>query len=394
MRHLPLPAALSLAILTFATASAQDSPSPTNEAPTATSPAAFVYVASNFSAINEIVGYAAAANGKLTPLPGSPYPYSEDSLAATGDFLFGAETNPIYIDSFSVASDGALTFLEATATRRGDCLGSISNLILDHTGATLYGLNEDSTGTHCVDDALVSYEIEKPSGKLNYLGNTGFGSTAFEGVFNFQLPFSANDKFAYVPASFDPPATILGFERHSNGKLEFADTRGPMPKKEDDTYLPFLVATDPFNHVAAYVQAFNSKTGNEDGPPQIATYTADASGNLSTTSNFENMPKASIVDSLTDMKMSPTGKFLAVAGVGLQVLHYNGAEPAKDFVTLLPGKYISAMAWDSNDHLYVLALESNMMYVYTVTSTSVSQAPGSPYKIEQPQAISVVIKNP
>ena len=64
-----------------------------------------------------------------------------------------------------------------------------------------------------------------------------------------------------------------------------------------------------------------------DGPPQLATYTADNSGNLHTTSTPANMPQTA-VGTVTDLKMAPSGKLLAVGGTaGLQVFHFNGSSP-------------------------------------------------------------------
>jgi hypothetical protein len=43
--------------------------------------------------------------------------------------------------------------------------------------------------------------------------------------------------------------------------------------------------------------------------------------------------------------------------------------------------------WDKSNHLY--ALSQNALHVYDATSTSVKEAPGSPYSI--PEASSVIV---
>jgi hypothetical protein len=43
--------------------------------------------------------------------------------------------------------------------------------------------------------------------------------------------------------------------------------------------------------------------------------------------------------------------------------------------------------WDAHNHLF--ALSSNALFVYNVTSTSITEAPGSPYAI--PDASSVIV---
>ena len=42
------------------------------------------------------------------------------------------------------------------------------------------------------------------------------------------------------------------------------------------------------------------------------------------------------------------------------------------------------MFWDNNNHLYAISGAAGKLYVFTVTPTSASQAPGSPYSITAP----------
>src|SRR5690242_11011474 len=95
----------------------------TNSTVAATStPVAFVYVSNtvaNSSSQNHINGYAAAADGSLTPIPGSPFPASVNYMAVTSHWLFGVNqnnqpNNGLQINSYSIASNGALKFTTAT----------------------------------------------------------------------------------------------------------------------------------------------------------------------------------------------------------------------------------------------------------------------------------------
>ncbi|MGB8733503.1 MAG: hypothetical protein WCC99_19790 [Candidatus Sulfotelmatobacter sp.] len=64
---------------------------------TAGAPAAFVYVSSSSSNNDyEINAYATASDGRLTPVPGSPFPGNVQYIAANKKYLFG--TNGIDID--------------------------------------------------------------------------------------------------------------------------------------------------------------------------------------------------------------------------------------------------------------------------------------------------------
>jgi hypothetical protein len=101
------------------------------------------------------------------------------------------------------------------------------------------------------------------------------------------------------------------------------------------------------------------------------------------------MPQAS-VGTVTDLKMAPSGNLLAVAGTaGLQVFHFNGSKPVTHDTGLLTKNQIDQMFWDSDNHLYAISQSTGKLFVFTVTPTSVNQAPGSPYTIAHPQNIAV-----
>ena len=93
--------------------------------------------------------------------------------------------------------------------------------------------------------------------------------------------------------------------------------------------------------------------------------------------------------------MSWSGKLLAVnQGPGLQIFHFNGSAPITQFSSLLlPTVNVSQMAWDANNHLYVVAGYPQVMYVYTVTPTSISEAAGSPFKLASGSGNVIVVPN-
>jgi len=80
--------------------------------------------------------------------------------------------------------------------------------------------------------------------------------------------------------------------------------------------------------------------------------------------------------------MSPSGLLLAVADntEGLHVMHFNGANPITPYALLLSNTQVLSLAWDNANHLYATTT-GGKLYVFTVTPTSWSQAPGSPYSI-------------
>jgi hypothetical protein len=140
------------------------------------------------------------------------------------------------------------------------------------------------------------------------------------------------------------------------------------------------------------MQAVNGDSLNPDGAPQIATYSADSDGNLSTTSTLKNMPETAVVN-VIHIGISPSGKLLAVSGTGgLQVFHFNGSKPVTHYSDLLTSDEIDQFYWDNDNHLYAISQSAGKLFVFKVTSTSYKEAPGSPYSISNPQNIVVQAK--
>src|SRR5271165_3372200 len=140
----------------------------------AQSPAAYVYVSHTpkNSSVKEIVGFEAAPNGSLTPLPGSPYTADVTSMAVNGRYLFGTNANGVDIDSYRIAPNGALSLWAQTDVagfNPQDC-GISGPLVLDHTGATLYDL--DYRDNSCANNDYRSLSVVKSNGGLTNLGTT------------------------------------------------------------------------------------------------------------------------------------------------------------------------------------------------------------------------------
>ena len=130
------------------------------------------------------------------------------------------------------------------------------------------------------------------------------------------------------------------------------------------------------------------------GPNQLASYTIDnTTGGIASTNTWQDMP---ILDSNnTNISMSTTGKLLAVFGQGLQLFHFNGANPITAYSdVLLPKVAIDQIGWDKDNHLYALSYSSGELYVYTATPTSIKEVSGSPYKAENAYGINGLIVVP
>lgn len=347
-------------------------------------PVAYVYVSSSpSSSYNEVEAYSANAAGELTTISGSPFDASVTSMAVNGKYLFGTGTNSMSVDSYLIEDDGALTYTASTnaVKKNYDGCGYSGPLFLDHTGASVYDFELYGD---CANNFIDSFTVKKASGQLQYLGGANGGAWLEN-----PAVFIGNNVYAYSASCLsDMYWAIFGFKRASDGMLSQINSTAPLPKpKEGDFYCPSLAAADPTNHVAITMQSVNGEEFNPDGLPQIASYTADSAGNLSTTNTNEDMPTTEVVN-VTDIKMAPSGELLAVAGAGgLQIFHFNGSKPVKHYTGLLTTDPVNQAFWDNDNHLY--AIGAGKLFVFTITPTSYKEAAGSPYSIINPQGITV-----
>ena len=342
---------------------------------------AYVYVSNNpTSNTGQIHAYAAASNGALTPIKGSPFPYNVAWMAVNGKWLFGITNVFEDIDTYAITSNGALSLKdEYTVVTNGD--GVISDY-LDHTGSTLYA------DLYSTNNDYLSFSINQTTGQINEIGDLPGGPSE-----DSPVSFIGNNVYAYSSSCYHFGPTIDGVERASNGTLAYINNLNPPypTEKSGGFYCPFLAAADPTNHVAIAMEPLTSNW-TQDGNWQLAVYTADGSGHLTTNSTYSNMPSVSI-GTVSTYWMSPDGKYLAVGGTaGLQLFHFNGANPIKKFTAPLTTVSIDQTFWDNAGHVYAISRKAGKLFVWTVTSTGATRAPGSPYAIAHPQNMVVLPK--
>jgi hypothetical protein len=365
----------------LATAQVRSSPTESSSILASTAPVAYVYVSTATNGTTgQVHGYSTAPNGALTAVPGSPFPtVGVNYMAVNGKWLFGVANTDTDIDSFSIGSNGALT-LKHTYTVTNPGSGVIS-VYLDHTGSTLYA------DYYTTNNDYLSFSINQSTGQLTKLGDLPGGPPN-----NSPVSFIGNNVYAYSSSCYHFGPEIIGVKRNADGTLSYLNSNSPFPaEKSGGFYCPWKAAADPTNHVAIATEPLNSNWG-QDGPLQLATYTVGSSGNLITKSTYSNMPSV-LVGGVTDYRMSPNGKFLAVGGsAGFQIFHFNGANPVTKFTARLTSSPIEQIFWDNANHVYAISYQAGKLFVWTVTSAGVTRAPGSPHPIANLQNLIVLPK--
>jgi hypothetical protein len=335
--------------------------------------------------------YDAASDGKLTLVKGSPFQTSGEIIGRNGKYFITLGTN--YLHSYAVEANGAIA-KQVSEINTQDYDGASCGLPngttdanIDHTGQNVYV--ELASYSSCT--AIQSYNIAKESGDLSFIGPAALESNAIDVLYN-PPSLVGNDKFAYTGASFGCggcTSTWSGFVRESSGAMANLNFAVTYPQGADNyPILPGLVAADPTDHLAAVVTNFGPEYPDV-GPPELLSYTVDSHGNLTTTNPEKAIPYPKVYPSI--MKMSPSGKVLAIGGGwsgegGLEVYHFNGAEPITSYSAPLTTDLITDIGWDNNNHLFALSDAANEVFVYTITPTTLVEAPGSPYAIESSSA--------
>ena len=379
-RYLKLFVCLTASLTAAALAQTTDQP----EATKTSSPVAFVYVSSPTG----IDAFASGSNGRLTPVPGSPFAGAVNSMSVNRKYLFGAGVNATDIFTFSIGANGALkqvSEINAQTYNPGNC-GGMGPLQIDYAGTTLY--NQVNAGCQ---SGYQSFHIEA-NGALKFL------SAAASGVPTDVLLYPLSpaillgiDSFAYQMgivkpggAGFPGVAEVF-YQRLPNGALQNAGGLGVEPgaKNPIDLLCPFLLAGDPSDHLAIAWHDLNA-LGEPAGSDVLVPFTAHGAGNLSTTSTIDDIPSIDL-PSTSAMSISPSGELLVVGGQnGFELFHFNGPKPITFYTgALQTNDQFLQFGWDGHNHLYALSVGPSpyQLRVYTVTSTSFTEDPGSPLTV-------------
>ena len=366
-------------------------------------PVAYAYVSSS----HYIHAYKVWADGKLTSITGSPFPYAGiGSMAVTSKFLFGSDSSQ-NIFTYAIHSNGAISQINSLNTAKYNgvvCQISSGIALMDFSQTTLYyyacGVDLNTANPN----EYLSFHIES-TGSLQFLGGSGGGITALTQGSTEMLTKMGGNPYAFDAYCNDETdqGVIQTYKRQSNGNLIFYGETNQMPAAAPGTaYCIGPVAADGSNHLAGAVFRIDSQPHDQGyiyGPYYLASYSADSSGNLTTTSNVDNMPYLAVAGTLgvSALSISPNNKYVAVgSNNGFQVLHFNGGNPPTKFSgAFLAGKYVSNFAWDRAGHLYVLSVvfgdpPTTYLSVFNVNSSGVQAISGYPKYIANLASMTVL----
>jgi hypothetical protein len=390
---------LSLVLFTAGTGSAQD---PTS------SRVADVYVGTT----NGVYLYHAQSNGALTAVSGSPFSIAGTAVGSNHAYFFSQD--PSYLHSYAVRSNGAIGAQAAqvnTQNFSGSECGKAELAFLAHSGQDVYSqLQGDPNGGSdgsCV--ALQSFRVSN-AGAFTFLAGTEFATEGQTGIGGSAttVKLTGSGNYAYS-GSYDEECQFETFRlKRENSGAMLLDSYGYLirvPSTPSDwRWYPWYMTADPTNHMAIGMIGESGSfgpCGDEGHLAQIGSFTVGSDGSLTTANTPDQMPTPTVFPNI--LNMSASGQFLAVGGsetfdtgdngtqsTGLQVFHFNGASPVTPYSKVLTTDPINEIHWDRNQHLYALSESSHKLYVYTVTSSGIIPAPGSPYSIPStPNALSI-----
>ena len=354
----------------------------------ATTPIAYLYVTVKYG----VNLYTVGANGTLTLVQGSPFPIKGLMIGSNGKHLITVGT--YWIHSYAVRANGAIGPQVSqinTQSYDGNACGSTDGGILDHSGQDVYVLlNVPADPNNPVCLAYQAFHVDPNTGALTFNGANEI-DTSTPG--NASLPaFTSDNHFAYTtnwtgrPAEEAPAPAVAVFARESNGTLQPKSVYVTYPQAPDGPYYYFptgVVATTNDDLVMPVFSWYDPPEGTF-GPRGLATFSVDpTTGNATSTNTYQNTPSPDI--SWSEMQPSWDGKFLAFSGgEGLQLFHLNGSAPLTKFGPPILSDEIDGTYWDKANHLYAISKSTNKLHVYNVTGTQVTEAPGSPYSVNQP----------
>jgi 6-phosphogluconolactonase (cycloisomerase 2 family) len=359
------------------------------------SPVAYVYVSTPTYA----VGYSVAPNGRLTPVPGSPYTnIALSHMSVAKSFLLGSGHDQENLHSYRIHPDGSLTRVDTYNVRGYDDCAKMGPTQVDRTGSTLY-LSQFNCPIQMAGDYFNIYNFQAwkvaNDGTLEFLGNTPLNEELMNTNQVSPLYFLGDNKYGLqigcIPYFYE--GLFASYQRESGGALDeslaFEESLQQPAAPSEERYCGNFLATDDANHAAVELAVSTSTEGYGQNLGVLASYTADSHGNLTTLDTSETAAKVN-VGLVAAMSISPAGNLLAVGGYhGFQIFHFNGALPITHYSSVLQStNHFEEFGWDKSNHLF--AVSTDGLRVYNITPLGYSEAPGSPVPISGATSVIVV----
>jgi hypothetical protein len=405
--------ALVVSFLTSCSSVTSNGPTPT---PPTTGGAQFLYVASGDEPTQpqpNLNGYIIAADGSLTPASCSPMTKAGVfSLVGYGSRLFTSDGDSISV--YSVDHSGCLTLKTVTnEDLNTDLNGCLSNcfragpyaLFLDPKSQNLYSWNYEGVNA----SQFVTYDVESSTGAVSRSGETFSGYPAYPAG---MLAFSGDGNYAVsgTGPSYDSVTGIYVYQRLSDGTLKNLGD-APPPTGEFGEFFPSGAAADADNHfiVAGLGNCGSGRACFDTGSWQLAVYTMDTAGTMTTQSTGQNMlvpPSISPDLELIGYAFSPDGRYFAIgATTGIDVYSWNSTSATLTYLASILseqpctsiGQYCRVFhnfTWDRYGHVIATLgdwVDPNAeIQVYRVAASGISVAPGSPYPLPSANMLTVV----
>jgi hypothetical protein len=351
-----------------------------------------------------VYGFDASSTGKLTAISGAPWKPAGMIIGSNGSRFLSLGEDLLH--SYPVLSNGAIsTAVDDNGQFEYDGLyndypgaacgigpNGVKNAVLDHTGLYVYILNANGS------DACAAYQswqiLPTPgdNGDPNYDGYTETATSAGQSA---DIPsILGNETYAYADlinsdASLvnGHSSSLIGFRRGNTATLELMQFDEADPTLNGGAYVPYRPDASPSGNFLV-LQLY----ANGLGMGQLGSYSLESNGNISSTNTSSEMPNSPFY--ITGTTFSPSGNmFVTYAdngtntemGNGIQIYNFDGAAPLTPYKSLLNGTPVDQVGWDNANHLYVISHSTNTLYVFTVTSTSVTQdtawSIGAPFKM-------------
>ncbi|HUN90392.1 MAG TPA: hypothetical protein VMU28_16440 [Terriglobales bacterium] len=333
--------------------------------------ASYVYTAG----ASNIAGYSVNSDGSLSPVPNSPYTSATDNYIVTnGSNVYTVNSGGTELEVYSIkASDGSLALANTTnaiagnTSFSGDIVGGLS---LDHTGASLYIGEIDSSG----DDGQNVWSVGNSPSATQVQWDGG------SEVFGPPLVWSPNNLYAYSGNCYHAAWTLFSYTRASNGTLTSPNflTGGPPVLTQGDMPCPLAFAVSAKGFLAVAYSATP-----QGGQVMIGTYALNNDGTLTPISGSQvttaSNSGANGGNAPVAINFDPTGTYLAAAGNGgIQTFTLGSTgllSPVSSPIDAATN--FQNVAWDKSNHVF--ATTTNQLYVWNFAKGTLTPATGSPY---------------